>query len=41
MRAWRAVATREDGPALNRALVDTARLHALFGLLLAAGIALP
>ena len=41
MRAWRAVATREDGPALNRALVDTAKLHAFFGLLLAAGIALP
>ena len=41
MRAWRAVATREDGPGLNRALVDTAKLHVLFGLLLAAGIALP
>ena len=40
MRAWRTVATREDGPALNRALLDTARLHAFFGLLLAAGIAL-
>ena len=40
MRAWRAVATREDGPALNRALLDTARLHAFFGLLFAAGIAL-
>ena len=40
MRAWRAVATREDGPALNRALLDTAMLHAFFGLLLAAGIAL-
>jgi 1,4-dihydroxy-2-naphthoate octaprenyltransferase len=40
MRAWRAVATREDGPSLNRALLDTAKLHALFGLLLAAGIAL-
>lgn len=40
MRAWHAVATREDGPALNRALVDTARLHAFFGLLLALGIAL-
>ena len=40
MRAWRAVATREDGPALNRALLDTALLHALFGLLFAAGIAI-
>lgn len=40
MRAWRTVATREDGPALNRTLLDTARLHALFGLLFAAGIAL-
>jgi 1,4-dihydroxy-2-naphthoate polyprenyltransferase len=31
---------REDGPSLNRALVGTARLHAWFGLLLAAGLAL-
>lgn len=27
-----------DGPAFNRALADTARLHALFGVLLAAGL---
>ena len=40
MRAWRTVATREDGPSLNGALLDTARLHALFGVLFAAGIAL-
>lgn len=38
-RTWRTVATTEDGPALNGALVDTARLHGLFGLLFAAGIA--
>lgn len=38
MRAFRVVATREDGPSLNGALLDTARLHALFGLLFAAGI---
>lgn len=31
---------REDGPSLNAALVDAARLHAFFGLLFAAGIAL-
>jgi len=40
--AWRAlgtVLTHEDGPSLNRALIDTARLHALFSLLFAAGIA--
>jgi 1,4-dihydroxy-2-naphthoate octaprenyltransferase len=40
--AWRAlqtVATREDGPSLNGALVETARLHGLFGLLFAVGIA--
>jgi 1,4-dihydroxy-2-naphthoate octaprenyltransferase len=40
--AWRTlgtVLTREDGPSLNGALVDTARLHGLFGLLFAAGIA--
>ena len=35
-----AVWDREDGPGLNRALLDTARLHALFGILFAAGIAL-
>jgi 1,4-dihydroxy-2-naphthoate octaprenyltransferase len=40
MRALQAVREREDGPALNQALLDTARLHALFGLLFAAGIAL-
>jgi len=40
MRALHAVREREDGPALNRALLDTARLHALFGILFAAGIAL-
>ena len=40
--AWRTLGTvlnREDGPSLNGALVDTARLHGLFGLLFAAGIA--
>jgi 1,4-dihydroxy-2-naphthoate octaprenyltransferase len=40
--AWRTlgvVLTREDGPSLNGALVDTARLHGLFGLLFAIGIA--
>jgi 1,4-dihydroxy-2-naphthoate polyprenyltransferase len=39
---WRTlgtVLTREDGPSLNGALVDTARLHGLFGILFAAGIA--
>ena len=40
MRALHEVREREDGPALNRALLDTARLHALFGVLFAAGIAL-
>ncbi|HEU4725924.1 MAG TPA: 1,4-dihydroxy-2-naphthoate polyprenyltransferase [Candidatus Eisenbacteria bacterium] len=40
--AWRTLGTvlsTDDGPALNGALVDTARLHGLFGLLFAAGIA--
>jgi len=37
----RVVRTRRDGPALNRALADTARVHLVFGALLAAGIALP
>lgn len=40
--AWRTlgtVLTHEDGPSLNGALIDTARLHGLFGLLFAAGIA--
>jgi len=40
MRALHAVWEREDGLALNRALLDTARLHAAFGVLFAAGIAL-
>jgi 1,4-dihydroxy-2-naphthoate polyprenyltransferase len=40
MRALHVVREREDGPSLNRALMDVARLHALFGLLFAAGIAL-
>jgi 1,4-dihydroxy-2-naphthoate octaprenyltransferase len=34
----RRVLAHEDGPALNAALFGTARLHVLFGLLLAAGI---
>jgi 1,4-dihydroxy-2-naphthoate octaprenyltransferase len=41
--AWRtrhAVLTQDDGPTLNAALVDTARLHGMFGLLFAAGIAI-
>jgi len=41
--AWRTlhvVLTKEDGPALNAALVETARLHGVFGLLFAAGIAI-
>lgn len=36
----RRVLTREDGPALNAALFGTARLHVLFGLLFAAGMAI-
>jgi len=32
---------REDGPSLNAALLGTARLHALFGLLFATGLAIP
>lgn len=39
-RALYVVRDREDGPSLNRALLDTARLHAVFGLLFAVGIAL-
>jgi 1,4-dihydroxy-2-naphthoate octaprenyltransferase len=35
----RAVLERTDGPALNAALVATARLHLVFGLLLAGGLA--
>ena len=34
----RRVLAREDGPSLNQALFGTARLHVLFGLLLAAGL---
>ena len=37
-RALARVLEREDGPALNTALRDTARLHLLFGLLFAAGL---
>ena len=37
----RAVLRSEDGPSLNAALRATARFHLAFGLLLAAGIALP
>ena len=40
VREMRRVLTREDGPSLNRALVGTARLHALFGALFAAGVAI-
>jgi len=36
----RAVLRRVDGPSLNGALRDTARLHLVFGVLLAAGVAL-
>ena len=36
----RRVLSKEDGPSLNRALVGTSRLHALFGLLFAIGIAI-
>jgi len=39
-RALFLVREREDGPSLNRALLDTARLHAVFGTLFAIGIAL-
>jgi len=35
----RRVLAREDGPSLNTALFGTARLHVLFGLLFAAGMA--
>ena len=40
VRALQAMLEREDGPSLNRALLDTAKLHAIFGLLFAIGIAL-
>ncbi len=38
-RTLQTVFEREDGPGLNRALIDTAQLHMLFGLLFAAGLA--
>jgi 1,4-dihydroxy-2-naphthoate polyprenyltransferase len=37
----RRVFGKEDGPSLNAALLGTARLHVLFGLLFAAGLAVP
>jgi 1,4-dihydroxy-2-naphthoate octaprenyltransferase len=40
IRALYSVREREDGPSLNHALLDTARLHAIFGVLFAAGILL-
>ncbi len=40
IRPLRAVLRRVDGPSLNGALRDTARLHLIFGVLLAAGLAL-
>lgn len=40
-RAMRLIATRTDGPGLNRALFATARLHAAFGALFALGLLLP
>jgi hypothetical protein len=33
-----AVVARTDGPSLNKALRSTARLHLLFGILLAIGV---
>jgi len=39
-RALRLIATRVDGPGLNRALFATARLHAAFGALFAFGLLL-
>jgi 1,4-dihydroxy-2-naphthoate octaprenyltransferase len=38
LRAARTVLTQRDGPALNQALVLTARAHAAFTLLLAAAV---
>jgi 1,4-dihydroxy-2-naphthoate polyprenyltransferase len=38
VRTLQTVFEREDGPSLNGALIDAARLHLLFGLLFAAGI---
>jgi 1,4-dihydroxy-2-naphthoate octaprenyltransferase len=37
----RMVGARRDGPSLNRALADTARVHLVFGALLATGIVWP
>jgi 1,4-dihydroxy-2-naphthoate octaprenyltransferase len=39
-RTLQTVFEHEDGPSLNRALIDAAQLHLLFGLLFAAGLAL-
>jgi 1,4-dihydroxy-2-naphthoate octaprenyltransferase len=39
-RTLQTVFEREDGPSLNGALIDAARLHLVFGLLFAAGLAL-
>jgi 1,4-dihydroxy-2-naphthoate polyprenyltransferase len=39
-RTLQMVFEREDGPSLNGALIDAARLHLVFGLLFAAGLAL-
>ena len=39
-RTLQTVFEHEDGPRLNGALIDTAQLHLLFGLLFAAGLAL-
>lgn len=39
-RTVHSVVERSDGPSLNHALLETARLHAWFGLLLAVGFAL-
>ena len=40
VRALQAMLEREDGPSLNDALFNTARLHVIFGLLFAIGLAL-
>ena len=39
-RTLQTVFEHQDGPALNRALIDTAQLHLLFGLLFAVGLGL-
>ncbi|HET9251124.1 MAG TPA: 1,4-dihydroxy-2-naphthoate polyprenyltransferase [Candidatus Eisenbacteria bacterium] len=39
-RTLQTVFEHEDGPSLNRALIDAAQLHLLFGLLFATGLAL-